>query len=349
MERKPPIEKRRFHESILFSPPGPITRDFRAIVLLWIFAVAIAGHCGPLSVSAAPLEVDPGRVIELTEVQCALGPRVPGTEAHGQGRDWIVAELEALGLEVEVQAFEADLALTGERATAWNVWARPPQMADEEVILLSAHWDTRPFADEEPEGQPNTPFPGANDGAASVAFVLEVLRVTRGTELENRIAAAFFDAEDSGVRGDRESWCLGAQYGARNPPGWMDRVALGINIDMIAHSGVTLRREAMSQKSAPGAMDRLWRIGGDLAPHVFIDRVRLPVIDDHLPFIQQGYRYIVLIGLPNPHWHRLSDRPENLDPASIGPVGAVLLEFLARELRGGSPNSSQVTRGGQEL
>jgi hypothetical protein len=102
---------------------------------------------------------------------------------------------------------------------------------------------------------------------------------------------------------------------------------------MIASRNVELRREGWSEDSAPGAMDRLWKIGGDLAPRTFIDEPRPPVMDDHVPFILKGFRYIDLVGLPNPTWHKLSDTPENLDRRSISIVGRVLLEFLGQELR----------------
>lgn len=275
--------------------------------------------------------VDAGRVIRDATIQCDFGPRIPGTAAHRQTRDWIRTQLEELGLEVQTQEFEAVLALTGRRATAWNLWAAPPGEAQGDLILLSAHWDTRPYADEEPRGSREHPFDGANDGAASVAFVLEILRQTRGTPLEGRLAAAFFDAEDSGLAGHPKSWCQGSWYGAEHPPAWMERVRLGVNIDMIASPDLKLRREGWSEASAPGAMERLWRIGGDLAPGTFINRTRPQVMDDHVPFVQKGYRYINLIGLPNPHWHRRSDTPENLDARSIRRVGTVLLEFLEQE------------------
>lgn len=274
------------------------------------------------------------RVIQDVEAQCAFGPRIPGTEEHRQTRDWIAGQLEQLGRSVEFQTFEANLALTGERATGWNLWSAPVDVSSPGIILLSAHWDTRPLADEEPPGNPTTPFLGANDGAAGVAFVLEMLRALRGTPLESAVAVAFFDAEDSGVRGRPESWCQGSRVAARNPPEWLDRLALGINIDMIAHPGLELRREVYSLRGAPGAMDRLWKVGRELAPGIFLDEIRFPVMDDHVPFIREGYAYLDLIGLPNAHWHRLSDRPEMLDPHSIRTVGDVLLEFLEREKAG---------------
>jgi glutaminyl-peptide cyclotransferase len=281
---------------------------------------------------------DAARVIEDARTQCDFGPRIPGTPAHEAAKNWIRHRMESLGLEVWEQPFVADLALTGDRAQAWNLWGAPPGMSagddagTEDIILLSAHWDTRPWADEEPPGRPRTPFLGANDGAASVAFVLEVLRVLRDRPSAGRLAVVFFDAEDSGIPGDSESWGLGAQYAVAHPPAWLGRLQLGINIDMIASPGVELRREGWSRHSAPDALDRLWRVGRDLAPMVFLDENRPGVIDDHLPFVEAGYRYINLIGLPNPHWHRLSDTPDNLDPVSIRRVGGVLLEFLRQEL-----------------
>lgn len=289
--------------------------------------------CSGARVEAA--RFDAARVIADAEAQCAFGPRVPGTEAHRRTRDWLAARLESAGLVVEIQPFDAVLPMTGEAVEGWNLWAAPPAFAPGDAVLLSAHWDTRPYADEEPETLGRQPFPGANDGAASAAFVIEMVRAARGTPLEGRLAIALFDVEDAGVAGEMDSWCLGSQHAARNVPDWMGRIALGINIDMIAHRDVRLRKEGYSLESAPGAVDRLWRIGRDLAPSVFVNQSRSPVMDDHVPFIREGYAYIDLIGLPNPHWHRLSDRPEQLDGASIDALGRVLTEFLREEFARG--------------
>lgn len=311
-------------------PRWALTADGLRLGLLLCGWLLVA--CQAPEIEAAPFDAD--RVIRDATIQCEFGPRIPGTPAHEQTRDWIRKEMEALGLEVEVQEFETELPLTRDRVTAWNLWGRPSKPEGRDLILLSAHWDTRPFADEEPSGDREHPFDGANDGAASVAFVLEILRRTRGTPLDGRIAAAFFDAEDSGIQGQPESWCLGAQYGAAHPPSWMDRVRLGVNIDMIASPDLELRREGWSEFSAPEVMDRLWRIGRDLAPGTFVNEGRPKVTDDHVPFIEKGVRYINLIGLPNRHWHRRSDTPENLDAESVMRVGQVLLEFLEQEIDG---------------
>lgn len=309
---------------------------FRLRLCLVFTPLLLVLGCGSTQARAASF--DAGRVIDDTAAQCDFGPRIPGTPAHAAARDWIRSRMEAAGLRVEVQPFTAELALTASTAPAWNLWGSPKAWdgasappGGKDVILLSAHWDTRPWADEEPEGSPTTPFLGANDGAAGVAFILELLRQIQGTDMADRVAVVFFDAEDSGVSGDPESWCKGSHYAAAHPPAWMSRVALGINFDMIAHPGLELRREAYSLEAAPGAVERLWRIGRDLAPRVFIDETRGAVIDDHLPFIRAGYAYIDLIGLPNAHWHRTSDLPGNLDRASIRQVGLVLLEFLPLE------------------
>lgn len=276
------------------------------------------------------------RVIRGAEQQCSFGPRVPGTQAHVEARDWIAGQLRELGMEVTLQEFEGELALIGTRETAWNIWALPAGYSvssDTDMVVLSAHWDTRPYADEEPAGQPSTPFQGANDGAASVSFVLEVLRSIQDKPYANRVAAVFFDAEDSGVGGQMETWCQGSQYAALHPPGWLSRLRFGINIDMVGSPDLRLRKEGFSLESAPDVVHRLWRIGRDLAPDIFVDEARLPVIDDHLAFIREGYAYINLIGLPNPHWHRRSDRPENLSARSLAGVGEVVLEFLDQEFR----------------
>lgn len=275
------------------------------------------------------------------ERQCGFGPRIPGSEAHRQCRDWIYAQLEELGYRAWYQPFGAELALSGESVIAWNIWGLPQTQqfdddrlssATEPFIVLSAHWDTRPWADQEP-GRERLTFDGANDGAAGVAMLLGIARAIQGTPMADRVVLAFYDAEDAGWNRSADTWVLGSQFAAENPPAWLEDLYLGINLDMVSHKGVELRREEASEEAAPEAMDRLWRIGGDLAPRIFIDESRPAMVDDHLPFIRAGYRYIDLIGLPYAYWHRVGDTPDQCDPVTMNQVAGVVIEFIRQELK----------------
>lgn len=290
---------------------------------------------------AAPFDAD--RAMDDIRAQCDLGPRIPGTKAHAEAREWISARLAEAGLKVWEQPFQTELALIEqENVQAWNIWGVPASADDasdaaggQDLILLSAHWDTRPWADRDRAEGGRAAFDGANDGAAGVAAILEIIRSLRGTRLEGRVAVVFFDAEDSGLNGagNEETWCKGSQFAVANLPHWFERVRLGINLDMIAGADLVLRREPHSIESAPDEVEALWRIGRDFAPKIFISEKMPPMIDDHLAFVKAGYPYIDLIGLPYKHWHRTGDTPENCDPVIMRKVAGILVQFIRHELR----------------
>ena len=108
-----------------------------------------------------------------------------------------IAKSRRWGLEIWEQPFEARLELIGRNALAWNVWACPPRRAAIQpgeaagpLILLSAHWDTRPWADSEPDRRRRRePVLDTNDGASGVAVVLGIVRALKGMPLEGRVAA----------------------------------------------------------------------------------------------------------------------------------------------------------------
>lgn len=273
---------------------------------------------------------DGRRAFELIERQCAFGPRVPGTPAHTQTRHWLIEQMKGLGYTVVEQPFQASLPLSGDRVEAGNLWATPEaQGPARPAVLLSAHWDTRPWADEDPSGA-DPPMAGANDGASGVAAVLELARAIRELPVRSHVALALWDAEDAGRRGHEASWALGARHAAANPPVWIDRVTLGINLDLVAGAEQQLRPGAHSRRAAPEATHSIWRIGRDLAPRMFLDEPGRPITDDHLPWIQAGLPYVNLIGWPYPYWHTAADTPENCSPQALQAVGEVVYQYLIR-------------------
>ena len=81
--------------------------------------------------------------------QVDFGPRVPGSEAHARAGKWLASELERHGALVTLQ--EAQLkAFDGTMLPARNIFGQyNPGSADR--LLLVAHWDSRPWADKDPD------------------------------------------------------------------------------------------------------------------------------------------------------------------------------------------------------
>ena len=271
---------------------------------------------------------DGDRALESVAQQCALGPRVPGQVGHERGRRWIAERIRELGMQVQEQPFRARLALSGVEVDAVNLWGVPnADGPTTPAILLSAHWDTRPWADRDPS-RSNPPLDGANDGASGVAMVLELARSLRESDLRDRVAIAFWDAEDGGVNGDDATWALGARHAAANPLPWIDRIVLGINLDMVGGEDLMLVPEIYSQSAAPGVVAEIWALGRRIAPDRFANGPARRVLDDHVPWIEAGLPFVDMIGLPYRYWHTAGDRLENCSAEVMESVGNVMLMYI---------------------
>lgn len=265
--------------------------------------------------------------------QVEFGPRVPNSEAHRKAGDWLASELARHGATVIEQ--RADLkAFDGTILKARNIFGQyNPEAADRTLLL--AHYDCRPWADEDPDPEKRKqPVDGANDGASGVAVLLEVARHLGSGNPGKGIDILFVDAEDWGTEGDDESWAMGARYFANNPvkPGY--RPARVIVADMVGGEGASFPVEYFSFQSAPELVRRLWSLaaqGGyrDLFPM----SIGSAVTDDHVEFIKAGIPAIDIIEYHpeegfNPHWHTSGDTLENIDRNTLEAVGSTLMLYL---------------------
>ena len=140
---------------------------------------------GPISVASAsatpsvaatpPITFDAARAYADLKTQVAFGPRVPETKGHDDTRDWILAQLKDAGVTGARQDFNWDLG-GGTKLAMSNITAQINPSAKKQVMLC-AHWDTRPTADQEVDpAKKKLPIPGADDGASGVAVLLELTR-----------------------------------------------------------------------------------------------------------------------------------------------------------------------------
>lgn len=131
--------------------------------------------------------------------QCEFGPRTMNSEAHDKCGEWIAAKFREYGCTVTEQ--KADLkAFDGTVLKSTNIIASyKPELTTR--ILLCAHWDCRPWADNDPDSTNwRKPVMGANDAASGVAVMLEVARlIQKADSLQMGVDFVCFDAEDWGV------------------------------------------------------------------------------------------------------------------------------------------------------
>lgn len=147
--------------------------------------------------------------------QVGFGPRVSNSDANRRCGDWLIQKLGSYSSDIIVQAFKAR-AYNGEVINGRNIIAsfRPEASSR---ILLASHWDSRPFADHDPNpANRHKPIDGANDGASGVGVLLELARIMHSYPPNIGVDIILFDAEDYGPPEDMQSqqgedwWGLGS-------------------------------------------------------------------------------------------------------------------------------------------
>lgn len=267
--------------------------------------------------------------------QTEFGPRVPNTAAHRNCGDWLEGELRRHGANVVVQSMKLK-AFDGTTLDTRNIMGQyNPGSADR--LLLMAHWDTRPWADNDPdEANHKKPMDGANDGASGVGVLLEVARQLAIKNPSMGIDILFLDAEDWGSHDRDDSWALGADYFVKNPILPDYKPSRAILVDMVGGKGSQFYREQHGEMYARGLNDAIWTIAMDSRlNNYFMNQTGGAVTDDHVKFLEAGIPAIDIIafdpasdsGFPAT-WHTMQDNMENIDAQVLGAVGQTLLNYI---------------------
>lgn len=285
------------------------------------------------------------------KAQCDFGPRTMNSEAHDRCGEWIVAKFRQFGLAVVEQ--KATLkGYDGTPLKATNIIASyTPKQSTEGLprILVCAHWDSRPWADNDPDSANwRKPVVAANDGASGVAVILELARlVSQADSLAVGIDFVCFDAEDWGVpqwsdaNDSGDSWALGAQHWAANPHVKDYSARFGVLLDMVGGSGAKFFREGMSLHYAPEIVEKVWNAARVVGySSLFPNSQGGMVTDDHIPVNDKlGIPTIDVIpyyeSCPQssfgPTWHTVGDTMENIDPNTLKAVGQTMVQVLFSE------------------
>jgi len=300
----------------------------RIKLLILLLALGAAGAAG-----AAVPSFSGDRALWWVERQCALGPRVPGSEAHA-ALERIVAQLcDSLGLRLTVLPAEAEDPLRGGTVSLRNLVISAGG-DDGDPVWLGAHYDSRPICDRESDpGRAARPLPGANDGASGVAVLLHLAELMAASPPPRPVRLLLLDGEDLGRAHEPETFCLGSRdLAARwdafgSPLAGRPPVAVVI-LDMVGRRGLQIRREGISQRYQPRLMDLLFSRAAQLGLAVFLDEPGRPMYDDHVPLLRAGLPAVDLIDPDDPHWHTLADVPGNCSAGSLEQVGRLVTDLV---------------------
>ena len=331
--------------------------------ILFIASVLLLSSCGDKQPKGTPSTSEkPNKTVsvpnfnadsayQFVACQTNFGPRVPETQAHADCAQWLAAKLGEFADTVIVQDFRAKL-YNGKGVDGQNIVGVFHPEAKKRIVLC-AHWDSRPYADHDPDAaNTRTPIDGANDGASGVGVLMECARQFKLQELPEHLGVdiVLFDLEDYGPHIEEAEkyydeevnyWALGSQYWSKHPHVYGYKAYYGILLDMVGGSNPTFPKEYYSQGYAAWVSNKVWRRAADLGyrPY-FTNELGAMISDDHVPMNQNaGIPTIDIIDLQPESsnecfpevWHTLNDNIENIDKTTLGIVGDVLLHVVYEE------------------
>jgi len=263
--------------------------------------------------------------------QCSFGPRNPGSEGHKNTLNYYLNTFNGLADTVFTQSFEDEMPRTRAKVKMNNVIAQFNRDSDKQ-IMISAHWDTRPWADTGSIMKKEMPILGANDGASGVAVIIELAYIFKQNPPPIGVSLVLFDAEDYGVPGDSWTYCKGSQYFARNLP--ISYPEYGINIDMIADRQPEFYIERISYQQNASLVLELWELSEELGLKAFKKQAKDSIFDDHVPLYEiAGIPAINIIDFDYPndktnYWHTHNDIVQNCSPNGLYQVGTLLVNHI---------------------
>lgn len=276
---------------------------------------------------------DAENAYKLIETQVAFGPRVPGTVAQTKCAAWIESEIKKYADTVYIQKTTVTQPISNKKYPCINIIGSINPAATQRVLLL-AHWDSRPWADQDTKDQ-NKPIDAADDGGSGVAVMLEIAAKLKQQKPNIGVDFLFTDAEDVGkTEWTDESYCLGTQYWAKNPHVASYTAKFGICLDMVGAKGALFPLEAFSKHYAPDAQKQIWDIGNRLGYSAYFSyNDGGQITDDHIPINELAKIPCVdIINLQytgfGTHWHTHNDNINIIDKNTLKAVGQTVLQTL---------------------
>ena len=296
-------------------------------IFIIIFTVTILSSCN----NTVP-KFDKDNAFRYLVEQCEFGPRNPNSNGYKQCLDYLQKTLAGFADTILLQPFVLDDLVNEENYDLTNIIARF-KMDEPEQLLIGAHWDTRPWADEDPDPEKrNDPIIGANDGASGVAVILELARIFNASPPPIGVTLVLFDGEDMGRSGIPKSYAQGSLAFAKDLP--IEKPDEAIILDMIGDAELHIPIERYSYKQNRKLVKKLWGLAKVLRLDAFESRIVHTIYDDHVPlWVEAKIPAIDIIDFNYPnsysnYWHTTQDLPENCSAESLGQVGTLLVHYI---------------------
>ena len=244
-------------------------------IILTISTISVLSSCN----NAVP-NFDKGNAFRYLVEQCEFGPRNPDSNGYKQCLDYLQKTLSGFADTILLQPFVLDDLVNEKSYDLTNIIARF-KVGDPQQLLIGAHWDTRPWADEDPDTEKrNDPIIGANDGASGVAVILELARILNASPPPIGITLVLFDGEDMGRSGTPKSYAQGSLAFAKDLP--IEKPDEAIILDMIGDAELHIPIERYSYQQNRQLVKKLWGLAKVLNLGAFESRIVHTIYDDHV-------------------------------------------------------------------
>jgi peptidase M28-like protein len=284
----------------------------------------------PPPVDARPFDGE--RAIAYLTAVCDIGPRISGSDGMAKQREMLQKHFEKHGAAVTLQKFDGKQPSQDKSVPMANMivsW----QPKAERRVMICGHYDTRPIADQETNVRDWTkPFASANDGTATVAFMMELAHHMKELKTEVGVDFVLFDAEEFIHDRNRDKFFLGSEHFAAEYKKAKDgpKYAAGILLDLFAGKDATYRVEHNSALLAGPLVEDVWKLAADLGISQFENAWGHEVLDDHIALNKAGIPCIDIIDFDYKHWHKLSDTPDKCSAESMATVAKVIMVWLQK-------------------
>jgi hypothetical protein len=268
------------------------------------------------------------------EAVCKIGPRISGSDGMKQQQDLLEKHFKDLGGQVSWQRFTARQRSVRKPVDMLNlVVSWHPERQNR--VLLCSHYDTRPIADQEHDKRRwHEPFISANDGGSGVGFLMELAHHMKKLDTHFGVDFVFFDGEEYVFEPLRDEYFFGSKHFAREyrKGKAKSRYIAAVLLDMIGGKGARFPIEQNSWFLASQLVTSIWTVALEQQCDAFRpnDFSKVPVEDDHMSLNRAGIPAVDIIDFDYPHWHKLTDVPENCSGEGLEQVARVLSVWLQR-------------------
>ena len=207
------------------------------------------------------------------------GQRLWNSDNAFAASDWIAGRMQALGLEVEQQAFYANTWLGSGQAAPNVIGIQRGTLYPDTYVVCGSHFDSFSY-----QAMSGGSAPGADDNATGVAAVLESARIMTQYEFEYSIVYCAYGCEEMGLYGSEA-------YASRCQQEGMDIIGY-FNNDMNGYlnPGDQIHIDCIYPNSVEPIGEYYMNVGSVYYPELPIRHVNFNEGDsDHTSFNNHGY------------------------------------------------------------